>query len=148
VKGARLRRGQLRNQVAQPNVQANMRRTLGAVITLLVAGSMLAGCGATETGTTGRGAVEGRFIRVGGPYPGSPVPLPGQVVAIDSTGARRVVSVDNSGRFRLSLPAGTYRLIGSSPLIDSGKGRCIAERPVRVATGKPTQHVAVVCSIS
>ena len=108
---------------------------------------MLAGCGATETGMTGRGAVEGRFIRVGGSPPGAQVPLPGQVVAVDSTGARRVVSVDNSGRFRLSLPAGTYRLIGSSPLIDSGNARCIAERLVRVATGKTTQHVAVVCSI-
>ena len=141
-------RRSMRNQVVPPNVQSDMRRTLGAVVTLLVAGSLLAGCGGTETGTTARGAVEGQFIRVGGPYPGAPVPLPGQVVAVDSTGARRVVSVDNSGRFRLSLPPGTYRLIGYSPLMDSGKGQCIAERPVRVATGTTTQHIAVICSIS
>ena len=99
------------------------------------------------TPTTSPGAVEGQFIRVGGPAPGAAVPLPGQVVAIDPTGARLAVGVGNNGRFRLSLPAGTYRLIGYSPLIDSGNARCNAERPVRVATGRTTRHVAVICSI-
>lgn len=137
-----------RNQVARPNVQSGMRRTLGAIMTLLAAGSMLAGCAAGATPTTAPGAVEGQFIRVGGPPPGAAVPLPGQVMAIDSTGARLTVGVGNNGRFRLSLPAGTYRLIGYSPLIQSGKARCSAARPVHVTTGRTTRHVAVVCSIS
>jgi hypothetical protein len=125
-----------------------MRRTLGAVMTLLVAGSMLAGCGAQRPAPkTAPGTVAGEFIRVGGPAPGSPVPLPGQVVAVESAGTRLTVTVGNDGRFSLSLPAGTYRLSGYSPLIDSGKARCSAEHAVRVTTGRTTRHVAVICSI-
>jgi hypothetical protein len=124
-----------------------MRRTLCATVTLLAAGSMLAGCAAGATRTAALGSVEGQFIRVGGPAPGAAVPLPGQVVAVDSTGARLAVGVGNNGRFRLSLPAGTYRLIGYSPLIQSGVARCNAARPVRVASGRATRHVAVICSI-
>ena len=125
-----------------------MRRTPGAIMTLLAAGSMLAGCASGATPTTAPGIVLGQFIRVGGPAPGSPVPLPGQVVAIDSTGTRLAVTVGNNGRFSLSLPAGTYRLIGYSPLIDNGKARCTAERPAHVTTGRTTRHVAVICSIA
>jgi hypothetical protein len=121
---------------------------LGSIMTLLSAGPMLAGCAAVATPTTVPGAVVGQFIRVGGPAPGAAVPLPGHVVAIDSTGARLTVGVGNNGRFRLSLPAGTYRLIGYSPLTQSGKARCSAARTVRVITGRATRHVSVVCSIS
>ena len=136
-----------RNQVARLNVQWDVRRTLGAIMTLLAAGSMLAGCATGTPSRTASGAVEGQFISVGGPSPGAAVPLPGQVVAIDSTGTRVTVGVGTNGRFSLSLPAGTYRLIGYSPLIQSGKARCNAERPVRVTAGRTTRRVAVICSI-
>lgn len=140
-----------RNQVTRLNVQTDVRRMLGAMMTLLAAGSMLAGCAAGTTSTAAPGTVTGRFIRVGGPAtttgPPPPVPLPGQVVAIDSTGARLAVGVGHNGRFSLSLPAGTYRLIGYSPLVQGGKASCSAERPVHVTTGRTTRHVAVVCSI-
>jgi hypothetical protein len=115
-------------------------------MTLLAAGPMLAGCAAQATPTTARGVVEGQFIRVGGPAPGAAVALPGQVVAI-STGARLTVDVGSSGRFRLSLPVGTYRLVGYSPLIQSGKAQCSAVRHVRVTAGGTTRHVEVICSI-
>ena len=124
-----------------------MRRTLSAITTVLAAGPLLAGC-AAATATTAPGTVTGQFIRVGGPAPGAAVPLPGRVVAIDSTGARLTADVGSNGRFSLSLSAGTYRLIGYSPLIQSGKARCGAEHPVVVAAGRTTPHVAVVCSIS
>ena len=120
---------------------------LGTIMTLLAAGLMLAGCGAGAGPTAAPGAVDGRFIRVGGPAPGAAVPLPGHVVAIDSTGARLAVGVGSDGRFRLSLPAGTYRLIGYSPLVQGGQARCGAARPVQVTAGRTAVHVSVVCSI-
>jgi hypothetical protein len=123
-----------------------MRRKLGAITTVLAAGTLLAGC-AAATATTAPGTVTGQFIRVGGPAPGAAVPLPGHVVAVDSTGARITVNVGSNGRFSLSVPAGTYRLIGYSPLIQSGKARCGAEQPVVVTTDRTTPHVAVICSI-
>jgi hypothetical protein len=124
-----------------------MKRTLGAIMTLLNAGSSLAGCAARATAAAAPGVVEGQLIRVGGPAPGAAVPLPGQVVAIDSTDARHTVDVGNDGQFRLSLPAGTYRLIGYSPLIQSGLAQCSAAGPVHVVTGRTLQHVAVICSV-
>jgi hypothetical protein len=125
-----------------------MRRTLGAIVALLATASAVAGCGSGRAvSTTAIGTVAGRFVRVGGPAPGSAVPLPGQVVAIDSAGTRHTVTVGKNGRFRLSLPAGTYRLAGYSPLIQGGKARCSAAHVVHVTMGRTTRHVTVVCSI-
>jgi len=101
------------------------------------------GCG----GDAPHGSVTGILERVGGPAPGSPVPLPGHVVAVNSAGAQFAVAVGNDGRFSLSLPAGSYQLTGYSPLIEDGKMRCITPHAVSVATGRTEGHVAVVCSI-
>ena len=117
-------------------------------MTSFAAASVLAGCASGTASGTAPGTVVGQFIRVGGPSPGSPVPLPGLMVTVDSTGRRHTAAVGKNGRFRLSLPAGHYRLTGYSPLIGSGKVGCRAEHAIQVATGMTTRHVTVICSIS
>ena len=59
--------------------------------------------------------VTGLLVRVGGPAPGSPVPLPGTVVARTPAGGQFTTTTGKNGRFQLSLPPGAYRLTGHSP---------------------------------
>jgi hypothetical protein len=89
------------------------------------------------------------LVRVGGPAPGSAVPLPGQVIAIDSDGRQFVVTTSRNGRFRLSLPPGSYRLTGKSPMVmaNGTEMECMAMREVHVKAGKATRGVKVICSI-
>ncbi len=76
------------------------------------------------------------------------MPLPGKIEARDSAGNVFSVTVGSDGRFRLSLPPGTYQVTGTSPLIDDGKARCDAAKPVHVAKTGKAAAVLVVCSIS
>jgi hypothetical protein len=102
------------------------------------------------TATGGEGTVTGSFIAVGGPSPGLPRPLLGQVTAKSSTGHKFTVTVGKSGRFVLLLPAGVYRLTGRSPMfsVNGVEGTCAADQPVRVRAGKKTLGVEVVCQLS
>jgi outer membrane protein assembly factor BamB len=99
--------------------------------------------------TKAPGTVAGTLVRIGGPAPGSPVPLPGRVVAIGSAGARFTTAVGTNGRFRLSLLPGTYRLTGYSPLVRANGAQmsCAALHPVHVTADKTRRDVDVVCSI-
>ncbi len=115
-----------------------------AIAVSLTAFPALAGCG----GNAAHGAIAGVLERVGGPPPGSPVALPGHVVAVNSAGAQFTTAVGSNGRFSLSLPPGTYQLAGYSPLMDDGKMRCGTAHAFHVTTGRTLTHVAVVCSIS
>jgi len=74
-------------------------------------------------------------------------PLPGLVIAVGSTGERFTVNVGRSGRFRLSVPAGSYRLAGYSPMARSNgtEVRCSAGRPVLVKADKISRDVHVGC---
>jgi hypothetical protein len=94
------------------------------------------------------GTIIGRLVAVGGPAPGSPRPLPGQVTAKSSAGHAFTVTVGKSGRFVLSLPAEVYRLTGRSPMyhINGVEGTCAASQHVNVQAGKTTRGVEVVCS--
>jgi hypothetical protein len=126
-----------------------MRRSPGGAVALAVLASVvLAGCGGQHA-TPAPGTVTGTLIRVGGPAPGAAIPLPGKVIATSSAGARFPATVPRSGRYRLSLPPGTYRLTGYSPLVYSGGSelRCVAARAVRLASGQTAPGVDVVCSI-
>jgi len=106
--------------------------------------AVLAGC----TGSVGyQQNVTGKFVRVGGPAPGSPVPLPGTITARAATGQTFTATAGSNGRFKLSLPPGSYRVTGRSPLMQSGQMICGATARLRVARGKPAPRVTVVCSI-
>jgi hypothetical protein len=120
-----------------------MKRLACAIAISLTAVLALAGCG----GNAAHGSVAGVLERVGGPPPGSPVRLPGHVVAVNSAGAQFMTAVGTNGRFTLSLPPGTYQLAGYSPLMEDGKMRCIAPQSVHVTAGRTKSHLVVVCSI-
>lgn len=104
----------------------------------------------TQTETHLQGSIAGTLLRVGGPEPGSAVPVRGQVTAESSAGVKFTVTVGNNGRFVLSLPAGAYQLTGHSPTVLSNRVEmtCVATHPVRVRVGHEARGVEVVCSIS
>ena len=92
--------------------------------------------------------VHAKFVRVGGPAPGPPVPLPGKITARAASGATFKATAGRDGRFTLSLPPGTYRVTGRSPRIQSGQITCGATRELHVSRSQPAHPVMVVCSIS
>jgi hypothetical protein len=115
-----------------------------AIAVLAVGVAVLAGCG----GNSGyHQAVRGNFVRVGGPAPGSPVPLPGTITARAAAGGTFMAMASRNGRFKLSLLPGTYRVTGRSPLMQSGQMICAATAELHVSPGKPARPVSVVCSI-
>jgi hypothetical protein len=92
------------------------------------------------------GTIAGTLVRVGGPSPGTPVALPGQVTARSSAGRKFTVTVGKSGRFVLSVSPGVYKLTGLSPLVS--QETCMATKPVRVKMEQRVSGVEVICSIS
>ena len=123
-----------------------MRRVFAALAVLLLAPVTVGGCDSQA----GHGIIAGRFVRVGGPPPGSPVPLPGQIVATGGGGSRYTTTAGSNGRYSLSLPPGTYRLTGYSPQVHAGSSevKCSAEHAVRVSAHGRTAGIEVICSIS
>jgi hypothetical protein len=116
----------------------------------LIVASAIAGCSA---GTSDRGVVLGRFIQVGGPgrivegrpVPNRPTPLPGQVVARSKAGNTFTVTVGKSGKFRMLLPPGTYRLTGYSPMYS---GPCTGETAIKIRAGMHVTRINVVCTVT
>lgn len=124
-----------------------MRKRCCVIAAEVASISILTGC----SGQTGpHQTVTGLLVRVGGLAPGSPVPLPGTVVARNTAGGQFTTSTGKNGRFQLSLPLGTYRLTGHSPqvMVNNQQMLCIAERTVHVTRRKPPHNIWVVCSIS
>lgn len=109
----------------------------------------MAGCQGTHPDGVTAGTVKGRLVRVGGPAPGLPVPLPGHVTATATGGTpAQTVAVGRDGKFSLNLPVGTYHFTGTSPLIASGHATCHAMHTVRVRAAQTITGVQVICSIS
>lgn len=122
------------------------RRATAATFTLLTFAATAAGC--TSTPTAPPGSVAGMLLRVGGPAPGAPVPLPGQITATAVEGGSSVtVSVSKDGQYKIHLPPGAYRFTGTSPLIQDAKMTCSAPHIAHVSSGKTTVGVKVICSI-
>ena len=119
-----------------------------AIALTAAAASLLAACSTTSASHPAPepGYITGVLTRVGGPAPGSAVPLPGHVTATGPTDSG-VAAAGRGGRFRLVLAPGVYHLTGRSPLINSGHLICVADHPVRVRSGKVTAAVKVICSI-
>lgn len=91
--------------------------------------------------------VPGTFVRVGGPAPGSPFPLPGTITARAATGETFAATAGRDGRFKLSLPPGSYRVTGHSPLMQSGQMMCAATAELHISRVQPARSVTVMCSI-
>ena len=98
----------------------------------------LSGCSSSDpaapvvhTGVNETGSISGTLEAVGGPAPGSPRPLPGQVSATGG-GHTYSVAVGQSGRYSITVPGGSYIVTGRSPLNESGTATCEARGSVRV----------------
>jgi hypothetical protein len=105
---------------------------------------------ACSAGTSDRGTVVGSFLQVGGPgvlvdgrpEQPKPVPMQGVVVARNQAGDVFDVTVGPSGRFRMFLPPGSYRLTGYSAMY---QGPCAGESAIKVRMGKYLTHINVIC---
>jgi hypothetical protein len=90
-------------------------------------------------------SVSGRMVSVGGPPGAGPDPAPGTVRAVDPAGATiATADTDANGNFELALPNGTYRLVGRSPLYQSGSADCLATTEV-VVHDRFVEGVSVEC---
>lgn len=125
---------------------------IGSVALALAMIAALPGCATHRT--PGRGTVSGTFVAVGGPVPVNghtvpPLPLPGRIIAIDSTGRRVQVRVGHTGTFTLLLPPGTYRLTGYNPRFSASLPgmQCGAIHPAHVRVGRGLRHIQVVCPV-
>jgi len=108
--------------------------------------------------TSDDGTVTGTFTRVGGPLLPTgkqprPVPLPGTVIFSASHHRMVAVRVGKSGRFSVSLLAGSYLVIGRSPAVGGASPSgalsgppCSPPAPVDVVA-RHTVHVSVVCTV-
>lgn len=116
-----------------------MRRSAIALVTVALA----AGCSGTSSHST---AIEGRFVFTGGLTPGQR-PIPGQITA-SSANLRQVVNVGADGNFRITVPPGTYTLIGRSPnfIVNGVQAPCYVMNRARIEVlAGVTDHVVVVC---
>jgi len=111
-----------------------------------IGGSASSASSATAPSTDTTGTVVGTLREVGGPSPGLNRQIPGTVYATDASGTRWLAATTATQPFSLSLPGGTYRLTGRSPLINTGQTDCLPQAPVVVVGGKTTQ-VEVECGI-
>ncbi len=91
------------------------------------------------------GTLTGHLYGVGGPAPGLPRPLPG-TVTVTGPGVHRDIPVGVSGSYSVKVPAGSYTVVGHSPLYGSGTGVCRAERVATVTSGHSTE-VDVLCQM-
>ena len=126
---------------------------LGCILVLA-----LSGCGGndskpkahTPAPPTGQptGMLQGTLETVGGPAPaGKPKPVAGTVTITGADGSTTKAPVDESGKFAIGLYPGSYRVRGTSPLVDDGKTVCTTEQAkVDLVAGK-TVTADVVCSI-
>jgi len=90
-------------------------------------------------------AVTGQLLISGGPAPGTLRPSDGEVTARNASGQSFSISVRSTGKFTLTIRAGTYALTGSSPQFGNGQYKCFAPRRVTVFKGEST-HLNVFCS--
>jgi len=96
------------------------------------------------------GTLAGELSGTGGMPPVIQTPFPG-TIHVTGQGVDTQVPVGADGRFSLTLPAGTYTVVGHSPnLTDNGVqeecGAAPEGKPVTVTAGQTTT-VAVGCSL-
>lgn len=125
-----------------------MRR---ALLVLPVLGLALTGCGHTSSSAVTAccpaspdATVTGVLVGVGGPV-GAGVQHWAGTIQLRGR-ASSTVSTDDRGHFTVVLPPGVYRLRGTSPQYDEGRGSCAAPHPVRLRAHRTT-HVRVVCQL-
>jgi hypothetical protein len=81
-------------------------RGLAAVVLALIVSACAGGSSQTVTGLV---RTHGLIVRVGGPPPGSPVPIAAEL-RVAGAGGTATVRTDRHGRFAFLLQPGTYRV--------------------------------------
>lgn len=73
--------------------------------------------------------IEGRFALVGGLYPGVLIPAAGtiKVIAADTGVIVAEVTTATDGAFALSVPSGTYSLVGTTPQYQNWDTPCVLD---------------------
>ena len=104
---------------------------------LAALGVALAACSSGGAPRVRDGTIQGRFVIIGGPAPGTPRAISGPVEIVDRTGTTRTVEAGSDGRFSVSVPAGRYTLTGRS---------CATPSDVEVRAGA-TASVQVACHV-
>ncbi len=89
--------------------------------------------------------VRGQMVSAGGPAGTGTDPAPGTVQALDDTATVvATAETDSDGRFDLTLPSGTYRVVGRSERYQNGNEDCVAENDV-VVEDRDLDGVTVTC---
>lgn len=110
---------------------------------VLALGLALATANSCSPSSHPTGLVNGELEVGGGPPPGNPHPVAGEVVFItNSNHATYRVTADTSGRFTVRLPAGTYTVVGTP---DGTNWTCSGA--VKVMTNQDTE-LPVACSVA
>jgi hypothetical protein len=128
--------------------QIALRRHTSVIVTRVIflsAVVLLPGC-ASASHDASQGAIAtitGNLEAVGGLPPGSPRPLPGNIVATRLVHSY-TAPVGSGGRYSVTVPPGPYTLTGRSPLYGGGSYECQAGDPVTVLSGA-TVTVNVYC---
>jgi len=86
------------------------------------------------TTVAAKGTITGILEAVGGPAGTANRPLSGGVTATGG-GHSYSATVGTDGRYSLSVPAGTYTVVGRSPQYQGGAADCHAANPVAVSAG-------------
>ena len=120
-------------------------RVVVASLSLLFVGELSAVLALHTNTPRYHSAVTGQLLISGGPAPGTPRPSLGEVTARSANGQSFSISVPSSGKFTLQLPAGKYKLTGSSPQFGNGQYKCAALASMTVLKGKSI-HDDVYCS--
>jgi hypothetical protein len=132
----------------EPREGASRPRTVRSYLIRLALGvACLGGAAVACSGPNAAdGTLTGHLYGVGGPAPGLPRAWPGTVI-LTGTGVHRDVSVDASGSYSVTVPAGRYTVTGHSPLYGSGTYVCQATGVAIVTKGHSTT-ADVLCQMS
>jgi hypothetical protein len=106
-----------------------------SLIGLPLAAVCLAGFTACSRQNPAYGTLTGYLYGVGGPA-GPPRPWPG-TVTVTGPGVHRDVPIGASGTYSVMVPAGSYTVVGHSPLY--GSGLCQAAGVATVTSGHSTK---------
>ena len=118
-----------------------------SLVGLPLAAALLIGFTAACSGPgASDGTLAGHLYGVGGPAPGLPRAWPG-TVTLTGPGVHRDVRVGASGTYSVTVPGGTYTIVGRSPLYESGAALCRATEAATVTSGHTTT-ADVLCQMS
>jgi hypothetical protein len=74
-----------------------------------------------------QGTIRGRLLVDGG-FTDAERTVSGTVSLTAAHGTKTSVHVGSDGRYRVRLPVGSYRVMGSAPFFDSGREECFGEQ--------------------